>query len=663
MNKKSKRMGRTMISGALVLSMVLCNSSFVEAKKVSKQESVYVNAGADGTVNQITVADWLKNSGAMTGTIQDSSDLTDITNVKGDEKFTQSGSSVDWDTSGNDIYYQGKTTKELPVDVKITYSLDGKEMEAKDMLGKSGKVEIHVSYTNKSKQTRTVNGEKVDIYTPFVMVTGMILSTDNFTNVDVDNGRIISEGSNNIVVGLGTPGLAESLDLDDEYADKLSSDFTVTADVTDFSMGNTFTYGSPSLLDELNLDEIDDLDDLEEKLDDLTDAASKLVDGSDTLADNMETFSNKMGELEKSIRTFQKDGVKKVTGGIDTLAKSGPQLVKGVNEYANGVTSFAKGTTSYVSGASKITSGCSTLYGAVKDLPTQLKTFDTGLKTYTSSVDKMGSKENVAKLKGGAKSVSDGITTINTNLTELKKSYAASEALVKQLKASGADAAIVAQLEAVTKGQKEAIEQLEAATGENSDLKKGAASVSAGVSTVMDGLSKLSSNSSQLTTATKTLNEKMPQLVSSVKQLKEGGDKLSKNNKTLTKAAKSLTKASTKMKKNVKKVNSGMKTLQKGGKSLNKATGKLVTGVAKLNDASGKLDDGADKLAVNLEKFNDEGVKKLNNVYEDDLKTMIDRLNAVIAVGKDYKSFSGLGKSMNGEVKFIIETDAVEKDE
>lgn len=663
MNRKVRRMGKTVLSAVLVLCMVLCNSSFTEAKRISKQESVYVNAGADGSVTQITVADWLKDSGAITGSIKDSSSLTDITNVKGDEKFDQSGESVNWNVAGKDIHYQGKSTKELPVAVKLTYSLDGKEMAVKDMVGKSGKVEIHVSYTNKSKQTKRVNGEDVTIYTPFVMVTGMILSSEHFSNVNVDNGRVINDGSNNIVVGLGTPGLAESLDISGELADKFHSEFTVKADVTDFSMGNTFTYGSPSILNELDMEDVGDLDELEEKLEDLTDAASKIVDGADILSENMTKFDEKMGELKRSIKEYRKDGVKKLTGGVNTLAKNGPALVKGVKEYTKGADQLANGTKTYIGYADKIAQGCGTLYEQVKGLPAQLNTFNTGLSTYTGSVDKLGAKENVANLKNGAKAVSDGITEVNQNLDLLQKSVAASEQMVKQLKEAGADATVIGGLEKQIAAQKQIIEGLKKTTGTEGDLKKGAASLSVGVNTVMDSLSKLSGKSSELTAASRLLKTKMPTLVSSIKKLKDGGAQLTANDKKLLSGAKAIIKASKTMKKSMKKVNTGMKTLQKGGKQLNKATNKLVNGVSQLEKASGKLADGSEKLASGADEFNEKGMKKLNDIYEDDVKTLLDRLDAVTEAGKDYKSFSGISKGMDGEVKFVIETEAVEKED
>lgn len=663
MKRNVRRIAQSTLSAALVLSLVLSNSSFIEAKKISKQESVYVNAGADGTVSQITVADWLKGSADINGTIRDESDLSGITNVKGDETFTQNGKSVEWAAKGKDIYYQGETSQELPVDLKITYKLDGTVMEPKDMLGRSGKVEIHVAYTNKSKQMKTIDGKQTTLYTPFIMLTGMILPSEVFDKVEIDNGRVINDGSNQIVVGLGVPGLKESLDLEEDASEKIPDGFTVTADAKDFSMGNTFTYGSPNLFNELKLDEIEQLDDLEEKLDDLTDAAGKIVDGSEELSDNMDKFADKMGDLKSSVKEFKKDGVDKLAKGIGKMAKGAPELAKGVNEYTSGVTSFASGASSYVDGAKKITDGCSNLYTKVKNLPNQISAFDTGLKTYTGSVDKLGTKENVTKLKSGAKSVSDGITTLNTNLAALEKSYETTDTLIKGLKASGADETLIAQMEAVLNGQKESIQKLKAATSAESELKQGAGAVSGGVTTVMDGLRQLSAKSSELTGVTSQLNSSMPELVQGVKSLKEGGEALAKNNTTLKNSGRKLQKAGGKLKKSVTTVKKGVRSLNKGGKSLVKASGKLVTGVNKLTTASGELNRGSNKLSKGASEFNREGIEEINRIYEDDIKVFLDRLKAIRQVGKAYKSFSGVAGGMDGDVKFVIETEEISKEE
>ena len=224
-----------------------------ESKAVGKDETVYVKTDASGNTKDITVSDWLKNTDG-TSSIQDASDLTDITNVKGDETYAQEDNGdMLWTSDGSDIYYQGKSNGQLPVDVKITYYLDGQEIAPENLAGKSGKVKIRFDYTNNSKKTVKVNGKEEEIYTPFLMASAMILPGDNFKNVEVSNGKVISDGSNNSVVGIALPGLEDSLKLDEldlGDRDEIPDYVEVTADATDFKLEMTATVASCGNLDE-----------------------------------------------------------------------------------------------------------------------------------------------------------------------------------------------------------------------------------------------------------------------------------------------------------------------------------------------------------------------------------------------------------------------------
>ena len=656
-NRKLNRISKTVISGLLVTSLVVSNGAYANAQKISKDESVYVNADESGATTKITVSNWLKNAG-INGTINDESDLKDIQNVKGDETFTQNGDDVQWSAGSNDIYYQGTTDKELPVGVEIKYELDGKEIAAKDLLGQSGKLKITVSYTNKSKSTQTINGEKQEMYTPFVMATGIILPDDKFSNVEVDDGKIINEGSNNIVVGFGMPGMAESLDLDEDAADKLPEGFTVTADVTDFSIGNTITFASPSILSDLELDDIDDLDDLENKLEKLVDSSEDLVDGSKKL-------SNKMGELEDKFDDYQ-DGEKSLNKGIKDLVNGGTTLKKGVKDYTNGVDTLAKGTQSYVNGAKQITDGNQKLYEAVKDMPSSYKEFSDGLQAYTKGVDTLADTKTAKQLTDGADAVTAGIGTLNENLGKLESSYDNYKLLADGLKAQAAQIsdptqkatilAYVQKLEELYQGQKASVGALVSATNNKSTLKSGASQVAAGIKKVMTGAQTLSGNSATLRSADQKLTSSIATLTASVKKLSEGSKKLSSNDRKLLAGAKKILKASKSVKSGSDKLINGANKLKKGSNKLHKATGKVADGI-------GKLFDGADDLYEGMDKFDQKGIQKLNNVYEDDIKTLKTRLEKLTDMSKDYTNFSGISKGMDGKVKFVIETAEVKKDD
>lgn len=656
-NRKLNRVKKTVVSGLVVTSLIFGNSAFVQAEQVTKEESVYVNAGADGSVTGITVSDWLKNAG-INGTISDKSTLKDIQNVKGEETFEQNGEGLNWSAGSNDIYYQGTTDKELPVSVSLSYRLDGKEISPEELAGKSGKVEIQVKYTNHSSVRKKVNGEQEKMYTPFLMATGVILPTEKFTNVEVDHGRIVNEGSNNIVVGFGVPGMVESLDLSGETAEKFPSEFTVTADVSDFSLGNTITYASASILSDLEVDDDSTLDDLEDDIETLVDSSEELVDGSKTLSDKLGELQDKFGEYA--------DGEKELNKGINDLAAGGNKLAKGVKEYTAGVDSLANGTKDYVNGAKKITDGASQIYDAAKEMPGGYKEFSGGISKYTAGVDEIAEKMKTSGLAQGAASVSAGISELNGNLEKLKESYDSYETIIAGIQAQagmtedeGQKQALLAYAEALKKlstGQKDSVTALAGATSEKSKLKSGASQVSGGIKQVADGISAVAAESSKLRAADGKMTTSIQTLTAKLKELSEGGAKLSKNDKKLLAGAKKILKAT-------KSVKSGSSELIRGAAKLKKGSGKLHSSTAKVTDGITKLGEGAIELKDGMAEFDEKGIQKINEKYEDDFLTLKDRLSALLDISKEYTNFSGIGTGMDGEVKFIIETAAIEKEE
>ena len=344
-----------------------------------KEETVYVNADASGNATDVTVSNWLKNSSGDAA-IKDKSDLQDIKNVKGDETYSGSGDSMSWQADGSDIYYQGKTDKELPVSVQFKYFLNGVQMQPSELVGKSGKLKIQADYQNKAKTTTKIDGRTESVYNPFVMVTGMILSDEHFSNIVIDNGKVISDGSRNIVIGVAMPGLKDSLNLSKDQAKNvtLPESLEITADVTDFQMDSTFTVAMSDVLKELDVDGIADTDELTDALDELEDAALKLVDGSSELSDGANTLKDKYTEFNDGVRTL-KDGISQLNGGAKTLdsavgayTKGAEELNKGIQKYLGSkgvmtgkVSEYKNGVNSVVSGVQTYTKGTSTLADGV----------------------------------------------------------------------------------------------------------------------------------------------------------------------------------------------------------------------------------------------------------------------------------------------------------
>ncbi|MCX4319248.1 MAG: hypothetical protein OSJ44_05780, partial [Lachnospiraceae bacterium] len=330
------------------LKDMLSDNINVEAKEVDKDETVYVIADSTGKATSTIVSAWLRNPDGKEK-LTDASDLKDITNVKGDETFTQKGSEITWDAAGSDIYYQGTTSKDTPVTEKITYFLDGKEVSPKEIAGKSGKVKIRFDYTNNEKTKASIAGKEEEINVPFIVVSGMVLG-DNFTNVDVTNGKVISNGAGNMVVGIAMPGLKDSLNIKEEdLSDNISiPDYVeVTADAEDFELDMTMSIVSSS--SSLNVDGAFDFSDLDSKIDDLSDAVDKLSDGSGDLADGlkklnekMPEFSNGLNDLQNGVRSYT-DGAKTLADGISTLKSSSGELISGVDQLKTSVNTLNNG--------------------------------------------------------------------------------------------------------------------------------------------------------------------------------------------------------------------------------------------------------------------------------------------------------------------------------
>lgn len=331
------------------LKDLLDNESRVSEKEIGKEETVYVIADNTGKEQKIIVSDHLINNDDK-DTLEDASTLKDIENVKGDETFTQSGNKVTWQADGNDIFYRGTSESELPVTQKLTYYLDGKEVTPEELAGKSGEVTIRFDYTNNQKVTAKIDGKDEDIYVPFMAVSGMILG-DEFSDIEVENGKVISDGSNNVVVGYALPGLKESLNVKDSDFDgdvTIPDYVEVKAKVENFKLDTTMTVVM-NATNFISADSDNDTSKLDEVFDTLTDAMDQLTDGSAELADGVDTLKSKMGDFKDGVGTLQSgvhaytDGAGKIASGITQLSDSIPTLSNGVGTLNSSAATIADG--------------------------------------------------------------------------------------------------------------------------------------------------------------------------------------------------------------------------------------------------------------------------------------------------------------------------------
>lgn len=377
------------------------SSSSSKDSTVTKDETVYVVADAKGNKKTVTVSDQLKGAGEES-TVQDSSTLSDIQNTKGDETYTGSGDSMTWKTDGEDIYYQGKSDAELPVGVNFTYYLDGEEIEPQDLVGKSGKLTIDIEYTNDTETTLTVDGKEQTTKVPFVMMTGMFMPSEKFSNITIDNGKIIDDGSKSIVIGFGMPGLSDILDVDrlkgedddeldlDNIKDKVDDtnipeSVEIKADVKDFEMDSTYTIAMNDVFNEVDFSDVNSLSDLSSKVDELEDATLQIVDGSKDLATGTNTLYKNYGTFDEGIATLQ-SGIKTYTDGVTTAANGANDLNTGAVSLRDGLGTIssnsaaldkgasdaADGVKSYVGGANQIKAGINANVSAIGGSPVQV---------------------------------------------------------------------------------------------------------------------------------------------------------------------------------------------------------------------------------------------------------------------------------------------------
>lgn len=403
----------------------LMDSVSLKDNDADKDESVYLISDANGNVNKTIVVDHLKNKDKK-DTLEDASNLSDIENVKGKEKFTQSGDKLTWQAGGKDIYYQGTATAEPPVTQKVTYYLDGKEISPEDLAGKSGKVKIRFDYTNTTSYTETVNGEKQTVSVPFAAITGLVLG-DGFENIEVTNGKAEVSDSSSVVLGYALPGLKDSLGIKDGDLDgdvNIPEYMEMTADVENFSMPAAMTF-VVNASDYVSTDGID-TSDLDDMINDLKDASTQLQDGSKTLAEGTDTLADGLSTLQSKLGTF--------ASGVGTLQSGLKTYTDGVSTLSGGLNTLGNSTGALVSGADKLNSGAGQLASGSATLKDGLKTYTDGASQLNTGLNQLN--DNTGSLATGVTSLNDGAKTLSDGINAANKGAAGVSAGAAQLKTS-----------------------------------------------------------------------------------------------------------------------------------------------------------------------------------------------------------------------------------
>ena len=628
---------------------------------ISKAETVYVKADATGTRTATYVSDWLQNAGNETA-LTDVSNLSNIQNVKGHEKYTKNGNTLTWKTKGKDIYYRGETDAALPVNVQVSYELNGESVTPKELAGKSGDVKITFTYNNES--------ETDGITTPFTCATALDLPTSRFTDIKVTNGAVLSDGNNNIVVGVGFPGLKQNLGLENVDQVKIPESFTVEATVKNFKMGNTLTSISTDVLNRAGLKDIKSFKDLDNAINQLENASGKLVAGSLAARNGSAQLMTGAASLNTGIGSLQ-SGIGSYTAGVASAANGGTTL-------ANGSLSLYNGINSLYNQVPTLTSGISQLYQVSQKLTTSYGD--------PSDSSKYGALLNgSSSLASGAKSVSTGVKTLAdsnsklidqniTNLQTVESSIKQTQSLRTNLEKLRAGENSILQANSADQGAQVAVNSLDQmlkAIPSSDTLSENLKTVQDGITTLQQTKDALASNNSSvnqlingataLEKGATNLHNNLLVVAQGTKGLNDGLAKLNSSTGSLTSGVDQLNSGSKKLADGSKELSEGLNTLKSNSAALNSGASQLASGSNQLYAGTVSLTSGLNTLYYGMNQFKTVGIDKIASVYNNNFKNLSNKLNTIKKASADYNNFSGIASGMGGSVNFVIETDSISK--
>lgn len=448
LNHTVKVVGSVLLSAVMAGSMmpVTVFAQSNDENPTEKTETVYSVLNADGSISDTIVSSWLHDEDGINN-IKETLNLTDVKNIKSNEKPSKDGNTYTWNAKGNDVYYEGTATKQLPVSVKIRYELDGQEMSAKDMEGKSGHLKLMISFTNNYSEVKNINGKSIVIH-PSYLAGGMLnMSTGKFSNVKCESGKIVNDGTNEMLAFANIPGLKETLKSAglDKVNNQLgiSDDVTVEADVNDFDLGSIMVGMTNEIDLASELGEIGSVSELTDGVNQLIEADNQLIDGSKQLYDGTTQLKEQAAPLTGSSDQVRQlsagaiqlnDGVKALqtgltayTNGVDTLAAGSQQLYgipQGVSQIQTGVSgNLGQGKTNLLDGATQLNEGLKQLEAQVNTLnPTELDTMQEQINKAMGNLDSMqntitADSEKLQGLSNSLGEASDSLAALKNDTT------------------------------------------------------------------------------------------------------------------------------------------------------------------------------------------------------------------------------------------------------
>lgn len=664
----NKKIMSKVIASSLVLALGTINAVPVFA--YSKDETVYTKANANGSSYQTIVSEHLKNSDNAE-LLKDMSTLLNIKNTNGDEEASQNGTSLEWKTSGNDIYYQGNTDRELPLDCTIKYELNGEEIAPNDLIGKSGNVKITIQYTNKEERFVNINGKSEKMYVPFVVMAGTMLDNTKMKNIEVTNGKVLDNGQKTVVVGLACPGLIESLGLEDEDLPDLNK-VEISFEATDFEMGNIMSYATPKIFDDADVSAMDKLDEFYSQINDLKSASTQLVEGAKTLQDGTEEYVSKSSEFADGLEAFNQ--------GINTATNSYNKIDEGIDSVNSNISTIKNGANKLNKGASDLSDGLNSLQTGVSAGKEQaVSSLEESSKTLSAGIDQIiaGKDQEVETIKeqvienansklaeglktGVSSAVSSAIdSTMEKKMASVQKAILADETLTTEEKL-----AIQKSLSSISisDAEKQAMSK-QIGTAIDSAVAQTTKAQEAGLDAINDNEKGVKAGLNTLKTqAASSIKSGISEISSGFDAITDGTTELIAGSNELKNGTSTLSQGTSKLQTGVSTLASGSKELKTGLSTLNTSSDKLNSANKQLLEGASTISDGAKTLAEGISEFDKEGINKIVSMVNGDVKDLQTRIEKLQDLANEYDSFAGKDEEAEGTTKFIFVVDSLKKD-
>lgn len=595
-----------------------------------KSETVYAVLDAEGNKEKVVVNEWLTNKNGAKE-ISDTSDLKDIKNTSGNQKFTKDGDKVTWKADGSDIHYQGTTGKQLPVDVAVSYYLNGEQVSAKDIAGKSGDVEIHFDY----KVNRSELADGSSVTKPYTMASAVMLDNSHFTNVTVDNGKVVNDGNTSMCIGIAFPGLAGNLGLGATGV-SIPDSVVIKAHTDKFQIDGTYTAAMSGVMSDIDTSATGNVESkvsqLESGLDQLVSASDKLMSGTDQLKAGIDqlnagagTLNSKTGDLTSGAKQVA-DGAGQVNAGVSELNNKTDALAGGAKQVSDGATLLDTKVQAAVDQINK------QLQGAIVDDQDKAAKGQAAYNAAASLADSEGNKTAVAN---GADQLNKGINTAI---------YTAAETAL--CKAKGYDNIAVVPDGPIKNEIKATAATIAQGVEDNSGINAqvtGALQKTAGTAAQATALAAVDE-------ANKATLNMQNSLASSIKELTEGTAQLSAG-------AKKVSDGTQQAKGGISQLAAGTNQLNAGAQKLNTGVGQYGAGVNQLYSGTTKLTAGAATLDSGMAQFNKEGIHKMADTLNgSQLLTIGKRIKAAADADRIEYLIGGKSAGMSGESKIIYKT-------